>query len=169
MKKPILLTLTFLIALILVFAAAASAQVVVVPATASLDFVSADNVAVIPAGQANAGQPAITSYQASVFPSAADPTAGTPTIVGPVIAKTLAVGNPAGTALRLTFAQMGITAVPACTVVTPALCPSFSVVLVAIGPNGTTARSVAAESDSFMRAALGSSPPAAPSLLKVVP
>lgn len=153
----------------LLVAAAASAQTVVNPTVAAVDFFSADHASVIPAGQANAGQPAIASYQGMIFPSAADPSSGTPTLVGPVIAKTLAVANPAGTALRLTFAQMGITGVPACTVIAPAVCPSFSVVMVAIGPNGTTARSVTAESDSFMRAALVSSPPAAPSLLKVVP
>lgn len=162
--KNILITLALLLA-----ASAASGQTVIDPAVAKLDFFSTDHAAVIPVGQANAGQPAITSYQGILFPSAADPAAGTPAIVGPVIAKALAVANPAGTALRLTLAQMGIAALPACTVVAPAVCPTFSIVLVAIGPNGTTARSVLAESDSFMRASLVSLPPAAPSLLKIVP
>jgi hypothetical protein len=148
---------------------AVSAQVVVNPTTAAVDFFSSDHSAVIPVGQANAGQPVIASYQGMVFPEAADPGAGTPTIVGPVVAKaTATAGNPG--LLRLTLAQMGLTAIPACTVVAPATCPQFTVVMVSIGPGGTSARSVTAESDPFMRAALlPSQAPAGPSQLKVVP
>lgn len=162
--KQLVLALVFLC-----MAAAASAQTVLNPTTAAVDFFSADHAAVIPVGQANAGLQAIASYQGMVFPSAADPTAGTPTIVGPVVAKAGATaGNPG--LLRLTFAQLGLTAIPACTVVAPATCPPFSIVLVAIGPNGTSARSVTAESDAFMRAALlPGVAPAAPSQVKVVP
>lgn len=168
--KRVLFTLGVLLA-----AAAASGQVLINPLVAKVDFLSTDHSAIIPVGQPNAGQPVITSYQASVFPIAADVTTGTPLVVGPVIAKTLAVSNPTATALRLTFAQLGIatvgpTGIPACTVVAPAVCPQYSVLLVAIGPGGTSLRGIGNASDSFTLAPLQPNPqPAAPSTVKVQP
>lgn len=164
MKKILLLALIFLS-----LAAAASAQTVVVPATAKVDFLSADNIAIIPAGQLNAGQPVVTSYQGSVFLLADDVVTGTPLIVGPVVPKALVTSTP--TSLRLTFVQLGITAIPACTVVAPAVCPVYDVLLVAIGPNGTSAKAVVSESDSFTLAplVLPSPPPAGPSTVRIAP
>lgn len=158
---------------VLSLATAASAQAVVDKNIAKLDFTSASQAAIIPVGEVGAGGPVLISYQASVFPITADVSTGTPLVVGPVFAKALAVSNPAATALRLTFAQMGIaTGIPACTAVLPATCPVYSVVLIAIGPNNRTLPGLASESDSFTLAApvlLPTTPPVPPSLLKIVP
>jgi hypothetical protein len=168
--KHLILTVAAALALSLLVASSASAQVVVNPATAGLDFFSADHSAVIPVGQPNAGQPAIVSYQALVFPSAiTEPFSGTPTITGVVVPKASVVPDVTPGFLRLTFAQMGITNLPACAVVAPAVCPAFSIVLVGTGPNGPSLKAVISESDSFMRAALIQIAPAGPSQLKVVP
>lgn len=134
----------------------------------ALTFESTDHTATIPAGAVNAGQPAIASYQAMLFPAAADPASGVPTIVGPVIAKTLAttVASTTPQRYRLTFAQMGITT-PACSTLP---CPQYSMLLVAIGPNGTSARGVAGESDLFTAAVpTPGSPPAGPTSVRVGP
>lgn len=164
--KPLGMALLFLT----LVAPTAAAQTVVDPLVASVDFFSADHSAVIPAGFPSAGQPTVTSYQGFLFPVAADVTTATPSITGVVVPKATAVGNPAGTARRLTLAQLGLTALPACTAVAPATCPQFKVTMVAIGPGGTTARTAASTSDSFLRASLAPNPlPAAPSAVVIAP
>lgn len=132
----------------------------------AVDFVSTDQNAVIPVGQVGAGQPLLASYQGMLFAVAADPSTGTPLVVGPVIAKTLAVVQPAANTYRLTFAQLGVT-IPACANLP---CPQFSLVLVSIGPGGISARGVSAESDPFT-ATVPTQPraPAGPTTVKVVP
>lgn len=141
------------------------ATVVIVPTTAKVDFTSASHAAVIPAGQVNAGQPVVASYQAMVFPVGSS---GSATITGPVIAKTLVTTGTAGP-FRLTFAQLGITNIPPCTVVAPATCPQYFLILAAIGPGGRT-ESLAADSDLFGLAPLQpNQPAAAPSVIKVLP
>lgn len=157
-----------------VFAQPATAQVtnvVVDPLTAKVDFASADHSTVIPAGQVGAGSPTIASYQASVFVLSVDVATGTPIVVGPVVAKTVATASgDVDAPLRLTFAQLGITAMPPCTAVLPALCPQYSVVLVSIGPGGTSARGVASESGPFSRASLlPAVAPVGPSTVNVKP
>lgn len=146
-----------------------SAQVVISPATAKVDFASVDHTALIPAGFSGEGNPLLVSYQGMVFPGPADPSSGVPLIVGPVIPKTaVTVGTLAP--FRLTLGQMGLTAIPPCTVVAPTVCPSYSVVIVSLGPGGTSARAVAAESDPFTLAALlPTLPPVGPTLLRIVP
>lgn len=161
--KQMLLVLVFLS-----LAAAASAQVVVDPVLASVDFFSADHSAVIPVGFPSAGLPTVTSYQALVFPTAADVTTAVALITGTVVPKATAIASPTGR--LLTFAQLGVTAIPVCAVVAPASCPLFKITLLAIGPGGTTARTVGSTSNSFLRASLAPNPlPAAPSMVVVQP
>jgi hypothetical protein len=143
----------------------AAAQVVLVPAVAKVDFASPAHSAVIPVGEAGAGGPVVVSYQGLVFDVGST---GAARLIGPVIAKTLATTGTLGP-FRLTFAQLGITNVPACTVVAPATCPQYFVVIAAIGPGGS-ALSLAADSDTFSLAPLQpTSKPAAPSAIKLVP
>lgn len=139
----------------------------------AVTFVSVDHATTIPAGTTNAGQPTVTSYQASMFPAAADVSTGVPIAVGPVIAKATAALQPApapANTYKLTFAQMGFTganAIPACSVLP---CPQYTIVLVAIGPNGTSAKSVASESDAFTATLpVVGPPPAGPTSVKVGP
>jgi hypothetical protein len=132
----------------------------------AVDFVSTDQNTIIPAGQLNAGQPALASYQGMIFPATADVASGTPVVVGPVVAKTLAVAQPTANTYRLTYAQMGLT-VPACTSLP---CPQYTVLLLSIGPGGTSARAVAGESDPFTaKVPTNPSPPAGPTNVKNVP
>lgn len=134
----------------------------------AVDFTSGDHTTTIPAGQTNAGQPTLSSYQGMIFKLVDDPQAGVPVSIGPVIAKAAAVARPAAEGanrFRLTFAQMGITT-PACTALP---CPQYSMLIVAVGPNGTSARGVAGESDPFTAAVpVQGPPPAAPVNTKVV-
>lgn len=156
----------------LLVGASASAQIVVNPATAKLEFGSDDHNTIIPPGQVGAGGPALVSYQAMVFPASADVSTGVPVWTSPVIPKTVVstVGTATPATYSLTFFQMGITTATLgpCAVVAPNPCPGFTIVLVDIGAGGTTARSVASESDSFSWAALTLPALAAPPLrLKV--
>lgn len=155
MKRLILACLLALIP------AAVLAQVPANPT--GLEFTSPDQTTVIPAGQTNAGQPTLGSYQVSIFKAADNPSAGVPVVVGPVVPKAQAALQPAGT-YRLTFAQLGATA-PACTALP---CPQYTAVLVAIGPNGTSALAVASESNPFTATLpVQGLPPAAPGNVKV--
>lgn len=158
-------TIGFIVgALLLSAPALAQTPVIINPPAATVTFNSPDHTATVPQGQANAGQPLIASYQAMVFLASADVVTATPVVVGPVIAKTLAsVVSPATTppSYVLTFPQLGIGTVgsganqiPPCTAVAPATCPVYDVVMVSIGPGGTSARAVAAESNPFTLAAL---------------
>jgi len=147
------------------------ANVTVDPLTAKVAFASTDHTATIPAGQVGAGSPTIASYQAFVFNLSADVTIGTPILAGGVVAKTLvAPSGDIDAPFGLTFAQLGITNIPACTVVLPANCPQYSVVLVAIGPGGTSARGVTSESGPFSRPSLlPAVAPAGPSQVEIKP
>lgn len=131
----------------------------------TVDFTSPDHTTVIPAGQLNAGQPALASYQGMLFKVADDPSSGVPVVVGPVISKTLAALQPS-TKYRLLFSQLGV-AVPVCSTLP---CQQYSLLLVAIGPGGSSARGVSAESDPFT-AVVPTAPgaPAGPSNVKVGP
>lgn len=132
----------------------------------AVDFVSTDQNTIIPVGQVNAGQPALASYQGMIFAAAADPSSGVPLVVGPVIAKTLAVAQPAANTFRLTYTAMGLT-IPPCTTLP---CAQFSLLLVAIGPGGTSARGVASESSPFTARVPTPPPaPAGPANLQLVP
>lgn len=155
-----------ILAVVYIFIGAiASAQTVLNPPLAKVDFVSPDHNAVIPVGEAGAGGQKLVSYQGMVFPVGST---GPATVTGPVIAKTLVTTGTAGP-FRLTFAQLGITSIPACTVIAPATCPQYFVILSAIGPGGTTL-SLAADSDTFSLAPLQpTSKPAGPSAIKLVP
>ncbi len=146
---------------------------VIDPVTARVEFQSADHTAIIPAGEAGAGGPAVVSYQAYLFLVAADVTTGVPLFSGPVIAKTLAavVNATPPITYSLTFAQMGLSsAIPACTVVAPATCPAYDIVLVSIGPGALTgtARAVASESDPFsLTPLLPTRAPASPAVVRI--
>lgn len=147
------LWLAFVFTLAPVFALAQ----VVNPATVT--FTSTDHNAVIPAGQTNAGQPVVASYQASIFPIAADPASGVAVVTGPVIAKAQATPQATANTYKLTFAQLGVVT-PVCGA-TP--CPQYTLVLVSIGPNGRSALAVASESNPFTAAVpIQGPPPASP-------
>lgn len=151
---------------VLGFASAAVAQIVVNPLTARAEFLSPDQTAVIPPGQVGAGGPAIASYQAMVFSEPIDVSTGVPVWTSPVIPKSsvTALGTATPQVYSLTFFQMGITTATLgpCTAVAPTPCPAYTILLVDIGPGGTSARAVTSESDSFSWAALVNPPPAAP-------
>lgn len=153
---------------------ASSAQVVVNPLTARAEFLSADHTTVIPPGQVGAGGPLVTSYQAMVFSEPIDVSSGLPIWTSPVIPKSsvTAVGTAAPQVYSLTFFQMGITmaVLGPCTAVAPTPCPAYTIVLVDIGPGGTTARGVTSESDPFSWAPLVNPPvAAAPLQVKIKP
>jgi hypothetical protein len=167
-----------LAAALLLFSIPAAAQVVV-SATSSTEFTSPTHNLAIPAGSANAGEPQVTSYQAYVFPLAADVTTGMPIVNGLVVPKSQAVATGVtmpcapGAAttcpvFKLTFAQLGFTIgsgpnqIPPCTATTQAGCPQYSALLIAIGPGGNSAKGVLSESDPFTLSALAPAPPPAP-------
>lgn len=160
-----LLFLSVLLAPCLTYAQLANPQ--------SATFVSPDHATVIPPGQTNAGQPVLASYQWSMFPATADVSTGVPIAVGPVISKSLAVLQPSpapANTYKLTFTQMGFTGANAIPVCTTLPCAQYTIVVVAIGPNGTSARGVAAESDPFTAALpVVGPPPASPASVKVGP
>lgn len=146
MKRLLLALSLFLLVLL---PRVSSAQVIIDPLVAKVDFTEPDET-----------QPDITSYQAALFPLG-----GTASILtGPVVPKTLVTVGTAGP-WRLTYAQLGIT-LPACTVVTPGVCPQYFLTLAAIGPSGT---STSPASDPFALAPLPLPKPAAPSLVHPVP
>jgi hypothetical protein len=138
----------------LLLAGPVHAQTVIDPATARMEFTESDPTSV-------------TSYQAIVLPTSADAVTGVPALTGPMVP----IGGiiisptapPSPVTYSVTFAQMGITTTTLpCTAVAPAVCPSYSIVLLAIGPNGISARSISAESDAFALTPL-TMPPTAPS------
>ena len=135
----------------------------------ALIFRSTDHTAVIPAGSVGAGQPAVASYQAFLFSAPDDVTQALPISTGPVLAKAT-VTTVAGTTpqdYRLTLAQILPTGLPACATQP---CPQYTLVLVSIGPGGTSARAISAESDSFTAALPPPTPapvPAGPTTLRV--
>lgn len=151
----------------------ASAQVIINFAQSRVEFTSTDHDTIVPAGQVGAGGPVILTYQALVLLTAADPVAGNVIFTSAPIPRTAVTtisGVSPNQTFSLTFLQLGITAavLPACTVVAPATCPAYSVILLTSGPAGTSARSLLAESDSFSLAALVlPAKPAPPSLVKV--
>jgi hypothetical protein len=156
--------------LLLVASRPVQAQIALNPATASVEFDSPDHTAVVPAGQVNAGQPKLSSYQAILLSAAADAVSGAPLFTGPVIAKSVVTaGTLPTTPYKLTFAQMGLTVaqVPACTTLP---CPQYTIVLLAIGPNGTSARGISAESPPFTSLVPApGTPPAGPTNVVVKP
>lgn len=135
----------------------------------SATFVEPDQTTVIPPGQTNAGQPVLASYQVSLFNANADVSTGVPLVVGPVINKSLAALQPApapANTYKLTFAQMGIT-IPTCNTLP---CTQYTLLIVAIGPNGTSAKGVTSESDPFTaQLPTTGPPPAGPASVKVGP
>lgn len=149
----------------------ALAQVAIGP-TSAVTFVSVDHTTVIPPGQVNAGQPLLASYQVSLFAAAADVSTGVPIAVSAVLPKSIAALQPApapANTYRLTFSQMGLLpSIPACTALP---CPSYTLLLIAIGTDGkTSARAVASESDPFTAAVPVPTPaPAAPVSVKIAP
>lgn len=150
----------------------ASAQVTVNLAQARIEFTSPSHDAVFQPGTVGAGDPVTSAYRAVVIPSAADPVTGVAVFSGGPTPKTLAtiVGASLPATYSLTFAQLGISAatLPACVAVAPAVCPSYAIVLLATGTGGASARSAAAESDSFtVQGLLPQTPPASPANGKV--
>lgn len=143
---------------LLLVAVTASAQTTI--GASAAEFSSPDHAAVL-----SDGTPALTGYQALLLPATADPVGGATLQVGTVTPKTaVAVVNP--TTYRLTVSQLGIS-IPPCTVAQGA-CPAYRMVLLAVGPNGTSARGVASTSNPFA-AASTASPPAPPGNIHVVP
>lgn len=153
--------------------AQAAPTVVVNLAQARIEFTSPDHDTLIPVGQVGEGSPMLLSYQAVILLTAADPVTGVVTITSPVIPKANVIvisGVTPNQIFSLTFVQLGITAaaLPVCSAIAPATCPSYSVILLATGPSGTTVRSAASESDPFALAARTMpARPAPPSGLKV--
>jgi hypothetical protein len=160
------LTRWFLLCLVLAWPCAVQAQIAN-PST--FEFTSPDHTTIIAAGEVGAGQAKLSSYQGMLFNVSDNPASGVPVVVGPVISKTLAALQPApapGNTYRLTRTQMGIV-IPTCTTAT---CPQYTLLLVAIGPGGTSARSVASESDPFTAAVpVPTSAPAGPVNVKALP
>ena len=160
-----------LIALFLLLPTPVFAQVAITP-TSSVTFISADHTTIIPAGQVNAGQPLLASYQVSLFAASADPTTGVPLAVSAVLGKAAAVLQPApapANTYKLTFAQTGLLpSIPACTTLP---CPQYTLLIIAIGTDGkTSAKGVLSESDPFTAAVpLPNQAPAAPASVKIVP
>lgn len=163
----------FLLALFLLCPAPLYAQVIAITPNALGQFVSADHTTLTPAGQTNAGQPVISGYQFSVFPASADVTTGVPISVSTVIPKANVALVPSTTPQQysVTFAAMGFLsgpqAIPACTTLP---CPQYTMLVVAIGPNGTSAKAVTAESNPFTAALpVQGPPPAGPTNVTVKP
>jgi hypothetical protein len=130
-------------ALLALLATAAAAQTVINPTR--MQFNSPSHTTTL-----SDGTPEVASYQAMIFAQAADVVSGVPIQVGPVVPKSVVtVVTPATNppTYQLTLAQTGIT-VPPCTVA-QASCPVYTALLLAIGPNGTSARGVASESNPF--------------------
>jgi hypothetical protein len=125
-----------------------------------IQFSSADQTTTIPAGQVNAGQPTLTSYQALLLAAASDATTGPIVQTGGVIPKTAVVASGVtNSPYQLPFSALGLT-IPTCTTAT---CPQYTVVLLAIGPGGISLRGVGAESNPFTAAVpVATAPPAAP-------
>jgi len=154
-------------------------SVVVNPATATMEFNSPDHNTVAPPGDVSAGQPLITGYQPLLFPVAADVNTGTPIASGTVIPKAnVVIVTPATTppTYRTNFVQAGFVVgtgtnqIPPCTVVAPAVCPVYTMLMVAVGPNNRTSpRGVLSESNPFLLASLVVTQPAAPGNVVVKP
>jgi hypothetical protein len=103
-----------------------------------------------------------------LFKAPDDPTSGVPVLVGPVVLKTAVVAQPASgpSDYKLTFTQLGILP-PTCTILP---CQQYTAVMVSIGPNGTSAKGVAAESLPFTAVLPVAGPvPAGPTNLRLVP
>lgn len=166
------------------FLGVAEAQVIITPNWRT-EFISQGHNLPVPQGEANAGQPLITGYQAYAFPLASDVTTGVPIATGVIVPKATVVATGATSPCTpgsqtscpiytLTGAQLGLTIgsgpnqIPPCTSATQAGCPQFSLVMVAIGPGGVSARGVLAESDPFTLPALApTTPPVSPSQVKI--
>lgn len=161
-----------LVLIVVSFARVASAQVIINFAQSRVEFNSIDHDTLVPVGQLGEGTPLITSYQGFTILNAAQPAVGQ-VISSPVIprtALTVISGVTPNQVFSLTFAQLGITAatLPACAIISPALCPAYQVVLATTGPAGVSARSALAASDSFALAAqVPPTKPALPSAVKI--
>ena len=128
--------------------------------TGAVEFQSADHNTIL-----TDGTPALTGYQGLLIGAATDPVTGTTLQVGMLVPKTTAAVVNTIT-WRLTIPQLGVT-VPACTTA-QANCPAYRVVLLSIGPNGTSPRVVGATSGPFA-ATTTAAPPASPTNVRVVP
>jgi hypothetical protein len=120
-----------------------------VTGTSRLQFDSTDHNATIPAGEVGAGGPKVSSYQALLLLESSDAVSGPVVAMGAVVPKASVVASPVtvppSPPYQLTYTQMGVIP-PACTTIP---CPSYTVVLVAIGTGGTSLRGVSSESGPF--------------------
>jgi len=151
--------------LVLALVACASRGQAQVVAPTLVQFSSSDQATMIPVGTNNAGQPTLTSYQALLLKASDDAVSGPVVQMGSVVPKASvsASGVPLSP-FQLSLTQLGLT-IPTCTTLP---CQQYSVVLTAIGPNGTSLRGVGSESPSFTAAApLAGTAPAAPGNLLV--
>lgn len=117
-------------------------------------FTSPDHATVL-----SSGVNAITSYQAYLFSAVADVTSAVPLQTGVVVPRATAV--QAGTfnnlpSYTLTAQQTGIV-VPPCSV-PQAQCPTYTILVMTLGPNGSPARAVASESGPFSLASVAAPP-----------
>lgn len=164
--------LALMFGFVLLFAAPIQAQTVITPATAQAEWIQPDFSATLPVDDANAGQPNVTGFQFALFRVEQDvSTAGIqPVAVGPIVPKSNATIVPGVSppTVRMLFSRTGVT-IPPCTAVAPATCPVYTMVVVAVGPNGATPWQVASESDPFTLAprVLTQTKAAAPTSVKV--
>lgn len=145
--------------LLLLCTGIARAQTPTVGAVA-VEFTSADHAAVL-----SDGTPAVTGYQGIFLSSVVDPVSGPTLQVGNVVPKTTVTAGTGTGVWRLTFGQLGIT-VPPCTVA-QTNCPAYRLVLLSIGPNGSSVRAVTSASAPFSPATTAA-PPAGPTNVRVV-